>query len=247
MNDKDSKITLQDECIKMDATIIKDNEGTWLVNPVDGSKVRIDSNYYAEGTLTNSVQFPKNKFEKVSWKQFKTDVENTIFPYLRDILNYTYEDFKPNGRFRNMYDAIQLPRRSTKNSAGYDFFNPFESIPLYYGESVTIPTGIKMEIIPGHYLALYPRSSYGFKYKMRLDNTVGIIDADYYNNKDNEGHIMVKVTCERSEPEFNLGKPALNLGQGFKFAQGIISIYGLTCDDDPCNSKRTGGFGSTGK
>ena len=83
--------------------------------------------------------------------------------------------------------------------------------------------------------------------KLRLEKTVCIIDADYYNNKDNEGHIMVKVTCEGLEPEFNLGKPALNLGQGFKFAQGIISIYGLTCDDDPCDNERSGGIGSTGK
>lgn len=250
MNDNEPKITLQDECIKTNATITKDNEGIGLVNNVDGSKVKLNSGYYFEGELTSSVRFPKNKFEKVSWKQFRTDVENTIFPYLQKYCDYTYNDFEDGGKISKAYDAITLPRRATKYSAGYDFFSPFLDIPLYAGESVIIPTGIKMELMPGCFLALYPRSSYGFKYKMRLDNTVGIIDKDYYNNPNNEGHIMIKICCEKESPKFNfvdLGRPIVQIEENSKFAQGIIMPYGITCDDDPCDNERSGGIGSTGK
>lgn len=254
MNNNDCKITLQDEGIKMDATIIKDDEGAWFVDNVDGSKVKFKSIYCDESILTNSIQVPKNKFEKVSWKQFRTDVENTIFPYLQKFCGYTYDDFEDGGKISKAYDAITLPRRATKYSAGYDFFSPFLDIPLYAGESVIIPTGIKMELMPGCFLAVYPRSSYGFKYKMRLDNTVGIIDKDYYNNPNNEGHIMIKVCCEKEPPKFNLfdlgidlGRPIVQIGENSKFAQGIIMGYGITCDDSPCDNERSGGIGSTGK
>lgn len=250
MNDNKAKITLQDECIKMDGTIIKDDEGNSLVYTVDGSKVKFKSIYCDESILTNSIQVPKNKFEKVSWKQFRTDVENTIFPYLQKYCGYTYNDFEDGGKISKAYNAITLPRRATKYSAGYDFFSPFLDIPLYAGESVIIPTGIKMELMPGCFLALYPRSSYGFKYKMRLDNTVGIIDKDYYNNLNNEGHIMIKVCCEKEPPKFNLfdlGRPIVQIGENSKFAQGIIMGYGITCDDSPCDNERSGGIGSTGK
>lgn len=97
MNNNDCKITLQDEGIKMDATIIKDDEGAWFVDNVDGSKVKFKSIYCDESILTNSIQVPKNKFEKVSWKQFRTDVENTIFPYLQKFCGYTYDDFEDGG------------------------------------------------------------------------------------------------------------------------------------------------------
>ena len=246
MNNNDCKITSQDDCIKMDGTIIKDDEGKSLVYTVDGSKVKFKSIYCDESILTNSIQVPKNKFEKVSWTQFRTDVENTIFPYLQKYCDYTYNDFEDGGRISKAYNAITLPRRATKYSAGYDFFSPFLDIPLYAGESVIIPTGIKMELVPGCFLALYPRSSYGFKYKMRLDNTVGIIDKDYYNNPNNEGHIMIKICCEKEPPKY-LGRPIVQIGENSKFAQGIIMAYGLTCDDDPCDNERSGGIGSTGK
>lgn len=227
---------------------IKNNEYYVII---DGKPTPIS--YVQHGYINedNAVKIPKNRFYKVSWEQFKKDAEKLILPYLNDHNLYTALDFDDNGElFKNTYDAITLPRRSTKRSAGYDFYMPFDKIPLYPGESIVIPTGIKMELTPSCYLALYPRSSYGFKYKMRLDNTVGIVDADYYNNKDNEGHIMIKLSCELEPPKFtvlNHAIPVLTLDRNDKFAQGIITLYGVTDDDEPCDSERTGGIGSTGK
>lgn len=240
-------MSLQDEHVSTIATIIKDNEGTWLVNRIDGSRVRIDTAYYSDGMIDHSVQLAKNKFEKVSWEQFKKDTEKILLPYIKEYNHRPFSDFAGDELLKEVYDNITLPRRSTRSSAGYDFYCPFNSIPLYAGESVIIPTGIKMELVPQAFLAIYPRSSYGFKYKMRLDNTVGIIDSDYYNNSDNEGHIMIKVSCEKQEPEFNLGRPFLTLDRNTKFAQGVITYYGITYDDNPCDAERTGGIGSTGK
>lgn len=221
-------------------------DGVYNINP-DGTKVKLG--YTLSGTISDSypVSIPKNKFEKVSWEQFKKDTEKILLPYVKKHSHHPFSDFAGDELLKEVYDNITLPRRSTKSSAGYDFYCPFSNIPLYAGESVIIPTGIKMELIPQAFLALYPRSSYGFKYKMRLDNTVGIVDADYYNNKDNEGHIMIKICCEKEEPKFNLGRPFVTLDRGTKFAQGIITYYGTTCDDDPCDNERTGGIGSTGK
>ena len=84
-------------------------------------------------------------------------------------------------------------------------------------------------------LKIYPRSSLGFKYRLRLDNTVGIIDSDYFN-ADNEGHIFIKIT--------NLGDKPLTVEKGKAFAQGVFVEYGITIDDDSVDA-RTGGFGST--
>lgn len=221
-------------------------EGTYAINP-DGTKVKLD--YSLSGTISETypVDIPMNKFEKVSWEQFKKDTEKILFPYVKDHCRRPFSDFVGDELLKEVYDNITLPRRSTKHSAGYDFYCPFSNIPLYAGESAIIPTGIKMKLTPYTFLAIYPRSSYGFKYKMRLDNTVGIIDADYYNNKDNEGHIMIKITCEKEEPKFNLGRPFVTLDRNIKFAQGVITYYGITYDDNPCDTERTGGIGSTGK
>ncbi len=111
-------------------------------------------------------------------------------------------------------------------------------IKLKPGETITIPTGIKCKIDNGG-LMLYPRSGLGFKYRLQLDNTVGIIDSDYYGS-DNEGHIMVKITNNSNEGKIF---EAAN-GQGI--VQGIFVPYGITMDDNVDN-KRNGGFGSTGR
>lgn len=134
------------------------------------------------------------------------------------------------------YDAVILPKRATSGSAGYDFFAPF-SFTLEAGETLKIPTGIRVKIENGWFLAIYPRSGLGFKYRLRLDNTVGIIDADYYE-ADNEGHIFIKMT--------NCGNSPLSVEKGKAFAQGVFTPFGITYDDEVC-STRTGGFGSTDK
>ena len=128
--------------------------------------------------------------------------------------------------------------RSTSGSAGYDFFAPFE-IELKAGETVKVPTGIRVKISEGWLLSLYPRSGLGFKFRLQLDNTVGIIDSDYYFS-DNEGHIFAKLTNDSKE-----GK-TVTVAAGTGFMQGIFTEYGITEDDDTAGV-RNGGFGSTTK
>ena len=133
-------------------------------------------------------------------------------------------------------DAIRLPRRATAGSAGYDFFAP-AALSLAPGQEIRIPTGIRVRMEPGWVLQCYPRSGLGFKYRLQLNNTVGIIDSDYYAS-DNEGHIFAKLTNDSRQ-----GKSiVLSAGEGFM--QGIFLEYGLTEDDD-AQGVRNGGFGST--
>ena len=134
------------------------------------------------------------------------------------------------------FDSVLLPKRATSGSAGYDFFSP-KTFTLNAGETVKIATGVRVKIDEGWVLKIYPRSSLGFKYRLSLNNTVGIIDSDYFN-ADNEGHIFVKMT--------NCGTDSLTVEKGKAFAQGIFVEYGITVDDD-CDRVRTGGFGSTDK
>ena len=134
------------------------------------------------------------------------------------------------------YNDIILPKRATTGSAGYDFFAP-ESFTLNAGETIKVATGVRVKIEEGWVLKIYPRSSLGFKYRLTLNNTVGIIDSDYYF-AENEGHIFIKLT--------NCGDIPLTVEKGKAFAQGIFIEYGITVDDD-CTASRTGGIGSTDK
>ena len=134
------------------------------------------------------------------------------------------------------YEDIILPKRATAHSAGYDFFAPHE-FTLNAGETAKIATGVRVQIESGWVLQVFPRSSLGFKYRLRLDNTVGIIDGDYFN-ADNEGHIFIKIT--------NCGDKPLTVEKGKAFAQGVFTPYGITFDDD-VTEIRHGGFGSTDK
>ena len=136
----------------------------------------------------------------------------------------------------DIYDDIQTPKRATRKSAGYDFFAPY-SFTLYPGESIKIATGIKVRLDHDKVLMIFPRSGHGFKARVQLDNTCGIIDADYIESS-NEGHIMLKLTNDSHS-----GK-VINVTKGEGFAQGIILQYYITEDDDS-NKKRDGGLGST--
>lgn len=158
------------------------------------------------------------RFEKVSYEQFKSCFD------LNDDIVSTY------------YDNIILPQRATIGSAGYDIATPVD-VFLKPGESIIIPTGIRCEMYLGWVLKVYPRSGLGFKYRLRINNTVGIIDADYYYS-DNEGHIMLKLSNE--------GDKDVALIAGDRVAQGIFVEYGIT-EDDNATGVRNGGFGSTSK
>lgn len=163
-------------------------------------------------------------FEKVSFEEFKKSlVENNHL--------LTEEHLK------EVYDNIKLPERATKDSAGYDFFSPLDVI-IRDGNSEVIPTGIRCKIDEGWYLGCFPRSGLGFKYRVSLDNTVGIIDGDYYY-ADNEGHIKIKIHSGYSDSY-------ITILSGKAFVQGIFMPYGLTTDD-AADGIRTNGFGSTDK
>lgn len=176
------------------------------------------------------------KFEKVSFKEYADAVNRC------DNIGFTEDEL------REEWENIKLPKRSTKCSAGYDFFAPHDfSLPgrtvsvlqscVYsnYGYK-TFPTGIRFVTDePDAVLLLIPRSGLGFKYGTRLRNSVGCIDADYFLS-DNEGHIMVKMCSE--EP--------VEVKQGKAFMQGIFTRY-LTVDGDDTKQERNGGFGSTDK
>ncbi len=136
------------------------------------------------------------------------------------------------------YDALILPRRATAGSAGYDFYAPFD-FELKAGESAKIPTAVRAQMADGWVLMLFPRSSLGFKYRLQMDNTVGIIDSDYFY-ADNEGHIFIKITNDNRE-----GK-TLSIKAGEAFAQGVFLPFGITADDD-VKDIRKGGFGSTNR
>ncbi len=160
-------------------------------------------------------------FEKVTFKQFASAFEGVDEKIVQTV-----------------YDDIVLPMRATAGSAGYDFFAPFD-ITLKRNETVKIPTGIRVKIENGWFLSVYPRSGLGFKYRLQLDNTVGIIDSDYYNS-DNEGHIFVKITNN------SLTDKTLSVKKGEGFCQGIFTEFGITYDDN-AEAIRNGGFGSTTK
>lgn len=145
--------------------------------------------------------------------------------------------FLADGGKKENYDKIILPVRATAGSAGYDIVTP-QDVTLNPGESIRIPTGIRVRMEEGWVFQIYPRSGLGYKYRVQLDNTVGIIDSDYYFS-DNEGHIQVKITNDGKE-----GK-TLCLKSGERFCQGIFTEYGITYDDE-ATATRNGGFGSTG-
>lgn len=153
------------------------------------------------------------KFEKISKSEFLKDVPDAN------------------------YDDIILPKRSTLNSAGYDFYSVI-SFTLNPGERRVIPTGIKASMDSNEFLSIYIRSSLGFKWNIRMCNQVGIIDADYYNNSDNEGHIFVCL--------MNEGDKVLEIKKGDRIVQGIFMPFLIT-DDDKTTDIRMGGIGSTNK
>lgn len=165
------------------------------------------------------------KFYKVSLEQFIKDYQDTFKELSLDEIKHLYED-------------VKLPKRATKGSAGYDFFAPFE-IQLKPQETIKVPTGIKVEIKDGWFLAIFPRSGLGFKYRLQLNNTVGIIDADYILS-DNEGHIFLKLTNDTNENR------TVSIKKGEGLAQGIFMQFGI-CEDDNASEIRNGGFGSTSK
>lgn len=159
------------------------------------------------------------RFEKVSAERFTEDFKRIFTDFSEEKIN-------------EIYGGIKLPQRATAGSAGYDFFLP-QDVLFVPQKSIIIPTGIRAKIAEGWVLNLYPRSGLGFKHGFRLENTVGIIDSDYYS-ADNQGHIMAKVSVS-SEVSLSAGKA---------FMQGVFLPFGITLNDS-ADGERHGGFGSS--
>jgi dUTP pyrophosphatase len=156
------------------------------------------------------------KFEKISFEQFVKDVKDD----------------------RMLYDSIELPKRSTKASAGYDIRSIQEGV-IKPGKSMAFKTGLKVAMNSDEVLYIYSRSSQGYKYNVCLINSVGVIDSDFYNNPDNEGHFSIKL--------INLGESDFEVKIGDKIGQGVFMKYLTVDDEEEIKGKRKGGIGSTGK
>lgn len=168
-----------------------------------------------------------NKFEKINERQFFIDFAEYLDDESLDVRDG-----------RAIYNMIKLPKRATTGSAGYDIFAPY-NITIPPKGTVKVPTGIRVVLDEDKFLAIYPRSGLGFKYKMQLWNTIPVIDADY-SGSDNEGHIWVKFYNDSPD-----GK-TITIKQGEAMCQGIIQQFFKT-DDDDADGVRNGGFGSTTK
>ena len=165
------------------------------------------------------------KFEKVSFNEFLSSWQK-IYPNDDET------------KIKKIYENIKLPCRATKGSAGYDFFSPI-AFELPSNETILLPTSIRIKIEEGWFLGVFPKSGLGFKYRLQLDNTAGIIDSDYYYS-DNEGHIFVKLTNDSKLQK------TLQIKENQSICQGILLPFGITYDDDVSNI-RNGGLGSTTK
>lgn len=164
-------------------------------------------------------------FQKVSFEEYKKARKKM----------FTVEGEYSDEELFEEWKNIKLPQRATKGSAGYDFSIPM-TVEFYDedGGSALIPTGIRAKIAEGWVLMLFPRSGLGTKYGFGLDNTVGIIDSDYFH-ADNEGHIMAKAHVSSH----------LKLDSGERFMQGVFLPYGVASNGNS-TTERHGGFGSTG-
>ena len=169
------------------------------------------------------------KFEKVSVEKFQEGLISC---------NPNSNKYISLDNLKTFYNNIKLPQRATKGSAGYDFYAPYD-FTLKPGESIKLPTGIRCKMRNDYVLMIYPRSSLGFKYRLQLNNTVGVVDSDYYFS-DNEGQIFAKITNDTNEDK------TINIHAGEAFMQGVFMQYGLTIDDNT-EGVRNGGFGSTTK
>ncbi len=163
------------------------------------------------------------KFEKISFEQFKHDIKDA------------FGDKWSDEEIRGFYDNIKLPARATRGSAGYDFFSPIP-FALNSWDDIKFPTGIRVQIDDGWWLSCLPRSGSGFKHYLRLANTCGVIDSDFWGSA-NEGHIWAKVRMEKANG-------SMSISAGDAFMQAIFVPFGVTYDD-AADGVRDGGFGST--
>lgn len=150
-------------------------------------------------------------FEKISFEQFKKDIKDDL----------------------DLYNEYSLPKRTSMNAAGYNIFL-LDNVCIAPGEIVKLPTGLKSYFEGDEVLLFVVRSSMGFKYNIRLCNQVGIIDADYYNNSSNEGHMWIRIQNE--------GDKVVEFSKGDSIVQGIFMKYLMTDTDENINIERTSDY-----
>ena len=160
-------------------------------------------------------------FEKVTFEQWKADCG------IKGL---------PDQELKEWYDAVRLPRQATASSAGCDFFMPF-NLNFESGSTFRVATGIRWvtdgENDRGKVLLIFPRSGLGFRYGIRLSNTVGVIDSDY----------KLEIQCKL----VNDSDESIVLDAGDRYMQGVFVKFGIVENDEVVNGKRNGGMGSTGK
>lgn len=131
---------------------------------------------------------------------------------------------------------IELPKRATKDSAGYDLATAID-IEILPGQIKLVPTGLRAKMPRNEVLLVFPRSSLAMKKGLMMSNGVGVVDADYYD-ADNEGHISI--------PLYNFTSETVFINKGERLAQAIFTNYFKTVDEEDTGAVRLGGFGSSG-
>lgn len=180
-----------------------------------------------------------DKFFEINCRQFHKVSKDQFANAVKDKYENNYmstDEF--NSFLDKVYEDISLPKRATTGSAAYDFYSPYR-FSLSPQEEILIPSGIKASMNYRDVLLFFPRSSLGFKYYARFANTIPVVDSDYYNNINNEGHIFIKIRNESIDKTMHIDK-------GEAFCQAMFINYLIT-NDDECEAERTGGIGSTNK
>ena len=150
-------------------------------------------------------------FEKISFEQFRKDVKDDL----------------------DLYNGYELPKRDSDRTAGYDIYL-LEDVVIEPNQILKLPTGVKAYFEKDEVLLFIVRSSMGFKYNIRLCNQVGVIDADYYNNENNEGHMWIRIQNE--------GDKTVRISKGEAVVQGIFMKFLVTDSDLNINIKRTSDY-----
>ena len=182
--------------------------------------------------------YTAGEFHKVSFEQFVESFKPIYTSQLSP--EQVYSDKDVENAAKVIYDLIRLPERATAGSNGYDFFFPFGDTEIAPGQSIIIPTGIKVKLNPGWALLVYSRSSLGFNYRVLIEENVAVIDEDYFDNINNEGHIFIKIINDNREGQ------TVTLRLGAAFCQGLFTLTGRAANDN-VTAERIGGIGSTNK
>lgn len=228
---------------KKDANVQTTSVSNLQTEVVDRNTAVLDMNTVTSTGL-KTVQKPiapiydAGEFHKVSFEQFVESFKPIYTSQLSP--EQVYSDKDVENAAKVIYDLIRLPERATAGSNGYDFFFPFGDTEIAPGQSIIIPTGIKVKLNPGWALLVYSRSSLGFNYRVLIEENVAVIDEDYFDNINNEGHIFIKIINDNREGQ------TVTLRLGAAFCQGLFTLTGRAANDN-VTVERVGGIGSTNK